>query len=111
MHIHNVILVLSDRERKTNQTEEIKMANEIVGYKFSQDFSNILGAKIVGNDGYGENEGYVIKVSMQNHSVLGVLVQIWIKWSYSDVLEPFFPRQFNKYFSGSKPTGIYVIQD
>ncbi len=85
------------------------MKNEINKIEFSDNYSNVLNAEIVGFDGYKERKGTVEKVSIQNHSVLGRLVQIWVKWNEQEKPEPYFPRQFSKYVSGNRSIGVYVV--
>lgn len=76
--------------------------------EFNDDYSNILNTEIIGYDGNVKRVGIVERVSIQNHSVLGRLVQIWVKWNGQDKPEPFFPRQFEKYLPSNNAIGIYV---
>lgn len=83
--------------------------NQIAKIEFGNDFSNILNAKIIGvcGAGYQERSGFVERVSMQDHRVLGKLVQVWVKWDGQEESEPYFPRQFNNYYPNC-PIGVYV---
>ncbi len=81
---------------------------EISNIESCEDFTHVLNTEVIGIDGYSNRKGIVKKITMQDHKVLGKLVQIWIKWDGQENLEAFFPRQFKKYYPNC-PIGIYVV--
>ena len=72
---------------------------------------SILGLEVIGVDGCrSPYKGIVKKVTVWNHTVLGLLVQIWINWEdQGEHLTPYFPRQFKPYSQNCGP-GVYLEQ-
>lgn len=71
--------------------------------------TNVLGRTVIGVDNcHPDYEGTIEKVTQINHSVLGNLVQVWVKWSnQSEHLTPYFPKQFRLY-SEKNGCGVYL---
>jgi len=68
----------------------------------------VIGAEIIGIDGYSKRTGAVESVSVYDHKILGRLTQVWVRWDDNNALEPFFPRQFSKYCRTSA-IGVYYL--
>lgn len=85
------------------------MKKELSKIEFTDDYSNVLNAEVIGFDGYGERKGTIERISIQNHSVLGNMVQIWVKWNEQEKAEPFFPRQFERYMPSNRAIGVYIV--
>jgi len=72
---------------------------------------SILGYEVIGNDGCQAPQTGVIKeLTIQNHSLLGKLVKVWVAWdSNPSHLECYEPRQFSKWVNSRCPIGVYYI--
>ena len=77
---------------------------------------SILGMKVYGvSGGFVYHEGIVRELSVYNHRLLGVLVQVWVEWFnhegedfYTEGhLTPYSPNQFRKWEGSSEKIGVY----
>lgn len=81
----------------TNQLSEIETRN------------NILGTEIIGFDGYGEYNGVIEELSVEEHRILGTLKFVWVRWldgCKEGILEHYFPNQF-RHISKKCGIGVY----
>jgi len=70
---------------------------------------SILGYEVVGIDGcQSPYLGVIKELSIQDHSVLGKLIKVWVAWdSNPEHLTSYEPRQFSKWGNGKKGIGVY----
>lgn len=68
--------------------------------------SSIIGMEIVSIDGCGDRNGVIEGLSVESHSILGLLAFVWVRWDNGS-LENYEPHQFEKYNENFHTVGVY----
>lgn len=73
---------------------------------------SILGMEVVGVDGcQSPYKGIIRELSVYDHRILGVLVQVWVEWFYEGYpkghLEGYDQNQFKKWEGNTSKVGVY----